>query len=103
MCTPRRFEVPAYTVQLFLRFQGPSTILLQTRGSRLGDSLTTRDVNEIADSPAGAIDDAIRADVKRDEAESRGVAPTPSQTRISYAGVRKDGAVEFEKTKGPSS
>jgi uncharacterized protein (AIM24 family) len=39
--------------RLFLQFHGPTTILLSSRASRISDVLTSRDVNEIADSPAG--------------------------------------------------
>ena len=41
--------------QLFLQFDGPSNIILQTRGPRLNDILSARQVNEIADSPRGTI------------------------------------------------
>lgn len=43
------------TFQLFLAFQGPGTILLQSRGSRIRDVLTNRDVAEIAEAPAGVL------------------------------------------------
>jgi len=41
--------------QLFLNFQGPGTILLQSRGSRIRDVLSNRDVAEIAEAPAGVL------------------------------------------------
>ncbi|KAF2671096.1 hypothetical protein BT63DRAFT_477646 [Microthyrium microscopicum] len=40
--------------RLFLRFRGPTTILVQSRASKIVDSLTSGDVNDIANSPAGA-------------------------------------------------
>ncbi|KAF9885176.1 Altered inheritance of mitochondria protein 24, mitochondrial [Aspergillus nanangensis] len=39
--------------RLFLQFDGPATILLQTRGPRINEVLTSHEVNEIADSPRG--------------------------------------------------
>lgn len=45
--------------RLFLQFKGPTTLLLSSRASRINDVLTTRDVNEMADSPAGAVPDAV--------------------------------------------
>lgn len=43
----------ANDIQLFLRFEGPTTMLLQSRGSRVSDVLTLKDVNEIAESQPG--------------------------------------------------
>lgn len=45
--------------RLFLQFHGPTTILLSSRASRISDVLTSRDVNEIADSPSGAVQAAV--------------------------------------------
>ncbi|GLA68655.1 altered inheritance of mitochondria protein 24, mitochondrial [Aspergillus tubingensis] len=39
--------------RLFLQFDGPSTILLQTRGPRINEVLTSHEVNEIASAPRG--------------------------------------------------
>lgn len=38
---------------MFLQFDGPSTILLQTRGPRINEVLTSHEVNEIASAPRG--------------------------------------------------
>lgn len=46
--------------RLFLRFEGPTTILLQSRGNRITDILTRDEVNEIADAPAGVVGETIR-------------------------------------------
>jgi hypothetical protein len=45
--------------RLFLQFHGPTTILLSSRASRISDVLTSRDVNEIADSVPGAVQSAV--------------------------------------------
>jgi hypothetical protein len=55
-------------LQLFLQFRGPGTILLQSRGTRLVESLSNDDVNEIADAPAGVTKEAIRVDLKKIQA-----------------------------------
>ncbi|KAJ0420183.1 mitochondrial biogenesis AIM24-domain-containing protein [Aspergillus carlsbadensis] len=39
--------------RLFLQFDGPSTILLQSRGARINEVLTTHEVNELASAPRG--------------------------------------------------
>lgn len=41
---------------LFLRFSGPTTLLIQSRGGRLRDVLNDAEVNEIADTPPGAVE-----------------------------------------------
>ena len=46
--------------RLFLRFEGPTTILLQSRANRVNEILTSEQINEIADAPAGVIDNTIR-------------------------------------------
>ncbi|KAK5082024.1 Altered inheritance of mitochondria protein 24, mitochondrial [Lithohypha guttulata] len=46
--------------RLFLRFEGPTTILLQSRGNRVNEILTSEQINEIADAPAGEVDRKIR-------------------------------------------
>ncbi|KAK8152456.1 mitochondrial biogenesis AIM24-domain-containing protein [Phyllosticta citrichinensis] len=76
--------------RLFLQFRGPSTILIQSRGSRLSDSLTTRDMNEIADSPAGSVQ-AVTPD-QETKAES---AKPEKPEKVTFAEVGKDGKVTF--------
>ncbi|KAI9369953.1 mitochondrial biogenesis AIM24-domain-containing protein [Aspergillus egyptiacus] len=39
--------------RLFLQFEGPSTILLQSRGARVNEVLTNHEVNELASAPRG--------------------------------------------------
>ncbi|MCJ1482693.1 Altered inheritance of mitochondria protein 24, mitochondrial [Schaereria dolodes] len=87
--------------RLFLHFHGPTTILLQTRASRLNDVLTTRDVNEIADVPAGSVHPAISLALEGEKHKSSDSlkAPTPhadEPTRLSVASIGKDGKVSFE-------
>jgi len=80
--------------RLFLRFQGPANILVQSRGARLTDSFTARDVNEVADAPAGAVQSASTPKQIKFEKPTE----SPSQpTHISYATVKEGGKVDFTK------
>ena len=75
--------------------------MLQTRASRVRDVLTTREVNEIADTQPGALQTAVSPQLKSETAEDEKRASVPKSiattTQISYASVGKDGKVEFEK------
>lgn len=87
--------------KLFLQFRGPTTILLQSRAARLNDVLTTRDVNEIADTAPGVISPAVTLERKRDSAEKdkEGSVKKPRAdvpTSISVASVGPDGKVAFK-------
>ncbi|EPE26803.1 TRAP-like protein [Glarea lozoyensis ATCC 20868] len=82
--------------RLFLQFHGPNTILISSRASRISDVLTSRDVNEIADSPAGAVQNAVTLanKPKADEhGSSKQVMDVP--TGFHTAEVSKDGKVKF--------
>lgn len=46
--------------RLFLRLEGPTTILIQSRANRVNEIMTSEQVNEIADAPAGVVDKTIR-------------------------------------------
>lgn len=101
----------ANKLQLFLQFEGPVTVLVQSRASRVRDVLSNRQVNEIADGPAGVAHDAIdRLEYRRVAEESVSEAPVlPSRTveelNEDIKGVAqtiatiRDGKVEFEKAK----
>lgn len=81
---------------LFLKFQGPTTLLMSSRASRISDVLTSRDINEIADSPAGAVQTAVTLlDKPKEEAETKKQF-TDKPTGFHYAEVTKDGKVKFE-------
>ncbi|KAK2757708.1 Altered inheritance of mitochondria protein 24, mitochondrial [Arachnomyces sp. PD_36] len=90
--------------RLFLQFDGPTTILLQSRAPRVNDVLSNREVNEIASAPPGVTQAAIDKVVGRDSEEE----PVPKRESVdaakmetkgfqqSIASVRKDGRVEFQ-------
>ncbi|KAJ9603686.1 Altered inheritance of mitochondria protein 24, mitochondrial [Cladophialophora chaetospira] len=86
--------------RLFLQFQGPATLLIQSRAARVNDVLTAQDVNEIADSPAGAVQEAVASAGSTRPALSApgslGAVPVaPSQPKLSTASVNRDGKVTF--------
>lgn len=83
---------------LFMKFNGPTTILMSSRASRISDVLTSRDVNEIADSPAGAVTSAVTLMNKpREEESSKQTSDVP--TGFHVAEVSQDGKVKFEDAK----
>jgi len=91
--------------RLFLQFQGPTTLLLQSRGSHISDSLTSRDINEIADAPAGSVHEAVTLDLSKENAAassgSRSVAPAvkaaeEKPTTVTFATVGSGGTVKFK-------
>ncbi|KAK3709965.1 Altered inheritance of mitochondria protein 24, mitochondrial [Vermiconidia calcicola] len=86
--------------RLFLHFHGPATILVQSRGSALSDVLTTRDVTEIADSPADAVP---KAPAKQSSAEAGVNTPSSgapaAAPALSYASVNREGTVKFNEEK----
>ncbi|MCJ1376035.1 Altered inheritance of mitochondria protein 24, mitochondrial [Loxospora ochrophaea] len=86
--------------RLFLHFRGPTTILLQTRASRLSDVLTSRDVNEIADTPAGEVQAAVTLASKSSSTASITSPSTASSApnRLNFASIGQDGKVEFQET-----
>ncbi|KAJ5190315.1 uncharacterized protein N7498_009300 [Penicillium cinerascens] len=95
--------------RLFMQFDGPATILVQSRGPRLNDVLSGREVNEIADTPRGVT--SLPGQLKAEQGkESNNTIQEPEISRSfesivrevngisqSVAKIRKDGKVEFEE------
>lgn len=80
-------------------------MLIQSRASRASDVLSLRDVDEIASSPPGAVQDAvtrkIREEIREVQSSSNPTTPIASQeagqkSTVRYATMR-DGKAEFEK------
>lgn len=75
-------------------------MLLQSRASRISDALSLRDVNEIADSAPGAVDDAvsrkISQEIKDIDLGSTKIPAHNNTETLRYATI-KDGKTEFEK------
>jgi uncharacterized protein (AIM24 family) len=86
--------------RLFLQFHGPNTILLSSRASRISDVLTSRDINEIADSPAGAVQSAVTL-ASKPMGETIGSAKQAVHVPTGFhtAEVGKDGQVTFGEVK----
>ena len=84
--------------RLFLRFQGPATILLSSRGVRVSDALTSREVNEIGDTPAGVAPKAVELSQKPEPQVSTGPVETGASA-IRVASVGRNGKVTFEDAK----
>ena len=76
---------------------------MQSRASRINDSLTTAEVNEIADTAPGV----TRAAVDRIDEQIEAETPKPvKEERVdivqeNVASIHRDGRVEIEKTGGP--
>lgn len=84
--------------RLFLQFKGPTTLLISSRASRVSEVLTTRDVDEIADAPAGQVHKAVTHLTTPNQEEIKPARSSPP-TGFSTATVRNDGKVTFEETK----
>ncbi|KAJ5949376.1 Mitochondrial biogenesis protein AIM24 [Penicillium verhagenii] len=93
--------------RLFMQFDGPATVLIQSRGPRLNDVLSSQEVNEIAGTPRGLTSAPRTLENEQKEAEAPGV---PHLTRSvetvnkeiqgisqSIAQIRSDGKVEVEE------
>ena len=88
---------------------------MQSRPTRVRDVLTSEQVNEIADAPAGEVLDAARtmslgkgSDAARMGVEGATPSAAPgagasgqSQPKLSMASISRDGKVTFEAVKDP--
>lgn len=93
--------------RLFLQFTGPTTILIQSRASRISDVLTNREVDEIAESPPGVVQRAIEEQQQQQQQQrgnkeaERGAAAVrrkENPPKLSIATVQRDGKVRIEET-----
>ncbi|KAJ5086947.1 Mitochondrial biogenesis protein AIM24 [Penicillium alfredii] len=95
--------------RLFLQFDGPTTLLVQSRGPRLNDVLSEREVNEIASAPRG-LTTRGQAEAGEKKAAEEAVNNVPDLARSvddlsheirgtsqSVAQIRKDGKVDIEE------
>jgi hypothetical protein len=77
-------------------------MLLQSRASRISDVLSLKDVDEIASSTPGAVQDAVARKIKEEIKEISSGDPVASQTPVAseptvrYATV-KEGKAVFDK------
>ena len=93
--------------RLFLQFHGPTTILLQTRASRLGDVLTSRDVNEVADVQPGMTQPLVTLSRLRNKSQPLDMSSTEAgsvamkSATMQTASIGKDGKVSFKPIYDP--
>lgn len=81
--------------------------------ARVSDVLSAADVNEIADAPAGVVQEAITLGIGgRSEHARTGVEgatpsaqkePARNQPKMSVASISRDGKVTFEATQNPKA
>jgi uncharacterized protein (AIM24 family) len=84
--------------RLFLRFQGPTTILVQSRAARVADVLSRDQVNEIADTDAGVVTQSIRdvqgvRDQAREDQKRMGVQGATTSAATKREGAEKEDVV----------
>lgn len=95
--------------RVFLQFQGPTTILLQTRTSSRKEMLTASEVNEMADVQAGAIRTLFEPGKQQKKTASadetlKEVKPIAAKLpTMQTASIGGDGKVIFEATEGAAS
>lgn len=75
---------------------------MSSRGVRLADVLTSEQINEVAQAPAGEVQRAVG--IGSDPVEGQVVLPSPNSTQqapsaMHVASVRRDGKVTFEDSK----
>ncbi|KAI4210179.1 MAG: hypothetical protein LQ351_006933 [Letrouitia transgressa] len=89
--------------ETYLGRSRPVTILLQTRGGKSTDILTTRDINDIADTPAGALETRLPSTLGSSITTNSKLEPSTPQsdkknTPLNFANVDRSGKVSFEKS-----
>ncbi|KAM4057919.1 mitochondrial biogenesis AIM24 domain-containing protein [Hirsutella rhossiliensis] len=86
--------------RLFLRFKGPTTIIMSSRGVRVADVLSQEQVNEIAEAPARPRPAALEPPGQRQEGgQESGATAEQAPSALHVACVNRDGKVAFEDAK----
>jgi outer membrane murein-binding lipoprotein Lpp len=87
-----------------MQFDGPTTILVQSRGPRINDVLSAQEVNEIADVPRGLTSPASQPEAEKAASDISELTRSVEQleqeiqgTRQSVAKIRKDGKAEVDE------
>jgi hypothetical protein len=74
--------------------------LVQSRGSRIVESLTEKEINDIADSPAGKIQNTIEQVVQDSTIEKPSIVtppkPTEKPVKMHYAVISPSGKVNIQ-------
>jgi hypothetical protein len=84
-----------------MQFDGPTTILVQSRGARINDVLSAQEVNEIADVPRGLTSPASLPETEQVASNIPDLTRSVEEleqgirsTRESVEKIRKDGKAE---------
>ena len=77
--------------RLFLRFQGPATLLLQSRTSKITETLTSRDVSEYADIEPGALE-SLSKDTRIPKSSATNVSPSNAPVNAAKMNVASIGS-----------
>ncbi|KAK2874964.1 Altered inheritance of mitochondria protein 24, mitochondrial [Arthroderma sp. PD_2] len=82
------------------RFQGPTTLLVQSRAARINDILADHEVNEIADATPGVTRAAVEATAapSPEDVTSHQPPGKDDHPRPSIASVHRDGKVDIRPT-----
>jgi len=87
-----------------MQFDGPTTILVQSRGPRINDVLSAQEVNEIASVPRGLTSPASLPEAEKAASNIPDLTRSVEQleqeirgTSESVAKLRKDGKAEGEE------
>ncbi|KAI1086678.1 mitochondrial biogenesis AIM24-domain-containing protein [Rostrohypoxylon terebratum] len=81
--------------RLFLQFRGPTTLLMSSRGTRVGDVLSSEDVNEIADAPMGKVREVVKGVTEPVVDAGPPKTEDKARVRVNVASVGEDGKVSF--------
>ena len=81
--------------RLFLQFKGPTTILLQSRGAKLTDSISAREVDEIADAPAGVVRTVLAGEGGAKAGEAKDATKPVTESPVAQAGSVKPAGVTW--------
>lgn len=87
-----------------MQFDGPATVLVQSRGPRLNDVLSAQEVNEIAGTPRGLTYTPQQLEAEKVTVPhlTRSVETLDQDIKVisqSIAQIRSDGKVEVEESK----
>lgn len=80
---------------------------MQSQFSRVSEVLTSQQIDEMADTPSGAVQAALtQVSIKSDKPESRtfakNVPETTQPTRMNIARIGQDGKVNYRAAEGSS-
>jgi len=77
-------------------------MLIQSRASRISDVLTLKDVDEIAQSPPGAVQDAITRKIQQEmkEISLKPLTPIASQTLLDKETTQHAASQDVRATSG---